>query len=80
MEVVQPGLGAGQGGKTLTPETPVGTVNGVNTTFTVANTPVQLFTDGMYRYITADYTYSTGTITMNALIPPVNNIVSFYNA
>ena len=80
MEITQPGLSAGQGGKTLTPETPTGTVNGSNLTFSVLNTPVLLFTDGLYRYITTDYTYSGGVITMNALIPPVNSIISFYNA
>ncbi len=67
-------------GSTLTPETPAGTVNGVNTTFTVANEPVLLFTDGIQRISPTDYTYSLGTIEMNALIPPVQSIISYYNA
>lgn len=67
-------------GVTLTPETPIGTVDGVNVTFTVTHTPVQLFTDGLLRVLGTDYTYAVGTITMNALLAPVNSIISYYNA
>lgn len=50
-------------------ETPSGTINGTNTTFTLANTPVsgsvQLSLNGQSIYITSDYTISGSTITMN---------------
>lgn len=81
MEVVQPGGSGGGGtGKTLTLETPVGTVNGVNTTFTVSNTPVFVEIDGMLRVPGYGYTYAAPTITTDALTPPAQNITSFYNA
>lgn len=60
-------------------ETPSGTVNGVNTTFTLANTPspatsLQLYRDG--QLLTpggVDYTLATATITM--VYPPATNTV-----
>lgn len=67
-------------GVTLTAETPSGTIDGSNLVFTVSNTPVQLFSDGMYRVLNTDYTYVGGIITMNALLAPVISIISYYNA
>lgn len=82
MEIGAPGGtgGGGGGGKTLTLETPVGTVNGVNTTFTVANTPVFIEVDGSLYVPGYGYTYSAPTITTDPTRPPVQNITSFYNA
>jgi hypothetical protein len=54
----------------VTRETPTGTINGVNTTFTLANTPIvnteQLFLNGLLLEPGAgnDYTISGATITM----------------
>lgn len=51
-------------------ETPSGTVNGTNTSFTLANTPVSgtlhLLRDGQEIYETNDYTISGATVTMVA--------------
>jgi hypothetical protein len=48
-------------------EVPTGSVNGVNVTFTLANTPVtgsvQVFLNGVRQKLTTDYTIATGTIT-----------------
>lgn len=56
--------GGGGGGGTLTSETPVGTVDGVNKVFTVSNTPVQVFNSGALQTAGGvDYTLSGLTIT-----------------
>lgn len=49
-------------------EVPSGTINGVNVTFTLANTPedalsVLLFVNGIFQRRTTDYTISGATIT-----------------
>lgn len=48
-------------------ETPTGTVNGVNTSFTIANTPltgsVKVFVNGLRKKLTTDYSVSGTTIT-----------------
>lgn len=48
-------------------EVPTGSVNGVNVTFTLANTPVtgsvQVFLNGVRQKVTTDYTVATATIT-----------------
>ena len=59
-------------------ETPTGTVNGVNTTFTVLNEPKFVVIDGMIRFSTLGYTYSGGTIEVDPLIPPTSFIRSIY--
>jgi hypothetical protein len=46
-------------------ETPVGTIDGSNNTFTVSNEPVQVVSDGITYFDGAGYTYSAGTITMD---------------
>ncbi len=64
-------------------EIPSGTVNGVNTSFTVANQPVFIESSGQTMVSSTDdptnygYTYSGGTVTMvNA---PTQEIHSFHN-
>ena len=65
----------GRGGSSLTQETPTGTVNGSNTTFTVAHQPVFIVVDGMVRPLVTTitdingngFTYSAGTITVSSL-------------
>lgn len=52
-------------------ETPAGTVNGSNVTFTLAHTPspsasLQFFINGVGQVSTTDYTISTATITMTS--------------
>jgi len=72
------------GGGTLTPsnfvfnEVPSGTVDGVNVTFTLANTPtvgtVQLYLNGLRQKVTVDYTITTDTITMTTA-PLTNDLL-----
>lgn len=59
-------------------ETPVGAVDGSNTSYTVSNEPLFIMADGMVRFEGEGYTYLAGTITMDALIPPVEYIRSVY--
>ena len=61
----------GGGGMSGTPiqEIPSGTVNGINTTFTLTQTPIgaaylQLFLDGVFQRVGVHYTRSGTTITM----------------
>lgn len=63
----------------LNSETPTGTVDGSNLTFTATHTPVFLITDGLIRVETVDYTLAGLVITMNATIPPCSFIRSLYN-
>ena len=70
------------GGVGFALEIPSGTVNGVNTTFTVVNTPVYIEVSGQGMVSQAEdstnygYTFSTGTITfVNA---PTQTPHSFY--
>lgn len=75
-------------GAALTQETPTGTVNGSNVTFTVLHTPVYIIVDGLIRPLVANianiggngFTYSAPTVTVGALVPPVEYIRSYYNA
>lgn len=73
-------IAASGSGFTLTEETPTGTVNASNVTFTVLHTPVFVEIDGTLRTSGNGYSYAAGTITVNSLIPPVQNIRSFYLA
>lgn len=77
------GLASG-GGSTVGVEIPIGTVNGVNTVFTVSNTPIFIDTSGQVNVSMATdptnygYTFSSGTITfVNA---PTQTPHSFYNS
>lgn len=67
--------GAGNG---VNVETPTGTVDGSNATFTVSNEPKFVVADGMVRFPSLGYTYSGGTITMDPLLAPVQFIRSIY--
>lgn len=67
----------------LGPETPSGLVNGSNRTYTVSNQPKFLIIDGSTYFegvpgAQPAYTYSGGTITVDALITPTQYIRSFY--
>lgn len=71
----------------LTPraETPSGTVNGVNTTFTLANTPVAalgviVLLDGIPQYNGSDYSVSGTTITFTAAPASGSTIFAYYNS
>lgn len=55
--------GGGPGG--ITVETPTGTVNGSNTTFTVSAEPQWVVADGVTYYDGTGYTYAALTITMD---------------
>jgi hypothetical protein len=59
-------------------ETPSGTVDASNLTYNVLNRPVYLVSDDLTRFEGIHYTYSGGTITMDATIPPVSYIRSIY--
>ena len=69
---------ASSGGSGITFETPSGTVNGSNTSFTTANTPKIVFVDGIAKFVTLNYTYGGGTITITDGAPPVVSIRSGY--
>jgi hypothetical protein len=53
---------------------PTGTVNGINPTFTVPNTPatasVMVFRNGLLQQAGLDYTFSSSTITFSAVSIP----------
>ena len=55
-------------GSLIRKETPSGTINGTNTSFTLANTPVagseELYRNGQLLTLTEDYTISGSTITL----------------
>lgn len=53
------------GGAGSTVETPTGTVDGVNTVFTVSAQPAYVISDGVTYFSGAGYTYGALTITMN---------------
>lgn len=59
-------------GTAVNNETPSGTFDGINATFTLAHTPLsgtlQLFLNGAFQHpgVSADYTLSGSTITYNA--------------
>lgn len=57
-------------------ETPSGTVDGSNTTFTALNTPLFVVSDGITYFEGAGYTLSGLTITMTT--PPVSYIRVVY--
>ena len=66
------------GSGSLAVEVPTGTVNGINTTFTVSHTPVILVVDGETLSLAAgDYSYSLETITVAN--PPTRFIDSYHN-
>lgn len=82
MEVVQPGGSGGGSGKTLTIETPTGTVDDSNVVFTVANTPLFIDVNGGV-YVAGQgifASYALGVITLTAPIGTGGFISSFYNA
>lgn len=77
--VVPVGSGSGSGGDNfIDNETPAGTINGSNVTFTLANTPesgsVKVFLNGMRQTLTEDYTISGATITFVSA-PPSGSIL-----
>lgn len=73
-------ISASGSGASLTRETPVGAVDGSNTIFTVAHTPVFVLIDRLNSVDGYGYTYAAPTITVDPLAPPVQAIFSFYNA
>ena len=65
----------GGGGYTI--ETPTGSVNGSNTTFTVTVAPEYIVVDGAAKFENAGYTIAGLTITTD--VPPLEYIRSFYS-
>lgn len=66
-------------GKFIDDETPTGTINGVNTIFTLANIPnpplsLKVFVNGSRMRITEDYTLAVKTITF-ITAPPTGSII-----
>jgi len=61
---------------TIAVETPTGTVDGTNVTFTVSATPKWIVSDGAIYFDGAGYSLSTLTVTMT--VPPVGFIRSIY--
>lgn len=73
--VITVAITGGSGGG-LTIETPTGTVNGTNATFTVSATPQYIVVDGITYFENNGYTLSGLTITTS--VPPTGFIRSFY--
>lgn len=73
------GCGTGGSGGSISSETPVGTINGSNTTFTVSNSPTFETVNGQVLTQNNGYTLSSLTITYS--VAPVSGSVlaSFYN-
>lgn len=65
------GGGGGGGGTAVYEETPTGTINGINNTFTLANTAitgtVRIYLNGQRLKNILDYTYTGSTITMTTI-------------
>ena len=82
MYLIAPSGAGGGGGSTLTVETPTGTVNDSNTTFTVAHTPLFIDVNGaIYVEGTGTYqSFSNPTITLSSPVGQSGFIRSFYNA
>ncbi len=64
------------GGTGFTKETPVGSVDSSNTSFTVTHEPNYVVADGITYFDGAGYTYSALTVTMDS--PPSQYIRSYY--
>ncbi len=71
-------LSTSSSGTSVSIETPSGTINGSNSSFTVLNTPKFISVDGLNKFSPSNYTYSAGTITIVDGAPPVQQIISFY--
>ena len=69
--------GSGGSGGAITFETPVGTINGINKTFTVTNTPVFIVEDGVTYFNGQGYTLAGLTITFDNA--PVGFLQSAYS-
>lgn len=71
-------LGASVVHKFMDDETPVGTVNGTNTVFTLAKPPLtgslKVYVNGARMRVTEDYTLAGRTITFNTA-PPTNSVL-----
>jgi len=82
VEELMHGGASGGSGSTLTPETPVGTVDDSNKTFTVSNTPVYIVVNGaQYSEGTGTFaSYVAPTITLSAAVGDGGFITSWYNA
>lgn len=55
---------------------PTGTINGVNTSFTLAHAPVNgiaVFADGLRRIPTTDYSYTGTSLTM--VVAPISSLI-----
>lgn len=68
--------GGGGGGGGFSIETPTGSVNGSNVTFTVTQTPVYIVSDGTTYFDGAGYTIAGLTVTMT--VAPSSFIRNFY--
>lgn len=59
-------------------ETPVGTIDGSNATFTVSNIPTAIMLNGLTYFETDGYTLSGLTITMLVVPPTGSTLRSLY--
>jgi len=77
------GGGTGTGGSTLSMEIPVGTVDGLNTVFTVSHTPIYIEVSGQLMVSSSadptqyGYVYAKPTVTF--VNPPTQTPHSYYN-
>lgn len=78
----------GTGGSSLTQETATGTIDGSNTIFGLVYQPVNVLADGILHPVSASVndfagnavTWSAGVLTFNALTPPNQYVVGYYNS
>ena len=78
--VISGGGGGGTGASYIFGEIPSGTIDGINTTFTISNTPLglSLFLNGQRLTEGDDYTLSGSTLTMIQIPQPTDTFVSDY--
>lgn len=64
----------GGSGSGANPQTPSGTIDGNNTSFTVTGALNNLFVNGAFQTPNVDYTFSGGTISFT-IAPPVGSVI-----
>ena len=64
----------GGSGSGANPQTPSGTIDGNNTSFTVTGALNNLFVNGEFQTPNIDYTFSTGTISFT-VAPPKGSVI-----
>ena len=64
-------------GSGANPQTPSGTIDGSNTSYTVTGALNNLFLNGAFQTPGIDYTYNAGTHTISFTVPPTKGSVIY---